>query len=155
MAAADAPADGISASHAVPYAGVATRAIGLALDVIIAQALALLGFGVLAVIASLVSNVHFDTAEKLLAAGGWALTIGIYFVAFWSLTGQTPGMQLMRIRVVRPDGSPPSVPRSIVRLVLLVLCIIPFFLGFLPVLFDDRRRGVHDMLARTLVLYAP
>jgi uncharacterized RDD family membrane protein YckC len=155
MAAADAPADVISAPRAVPYAGVVTRAIGLALDVIIAQALALLGFGVLALIATLVSSSHFDTAEQLLAAGGWALTVGIYFVAFWSLTGQTPGMQLMRIRVVGPAGDPPSVPRSIARLVLLLLCIIPFFLGFVPVLFDDRRRGVHDMLARTLVLYAP
>jgi uncharacterized RDD family membrane protein YckC len=155
MAAADAPADVISAPGLVPYAGVVTRAIALALDVIIAQALALLGFGVLAVIATLVSNSHFDTIEKLLAAGGWALTVAIYFVAFWSLTGQTPGMQLMRIRVVGPGGDPPSVPVSIARLVLLVLCIIPFFLGFVPVLFDDRRRGVHDMLARTLVLYAP
>jgi uncharacterized RDD family membrane protein YckC len=155
MAAADAPADDIGAPHVVPYAGVATRTLALTLDVIIAQAIALLGFGVLAVIASLVSNIHFDTLEKLLAAAGWALTVAIYFVAFWSLTGKTPGMQLMRIRVVGPDGDPPSVPRSIVRLVLLILCIIPLFLGFVSVLFDDRRRGVHDMLARTLVLYAP
>ena len=154
MAAADAPVDGISAPHVVPYAGVVTRAIGLALDVIIAQALALLGFGVLAVIATLVSSSRFDTAEQLVAAGGWALSVAIYFVLFWSLTGQTPGMQLMRIRVVGPDGEPPSVPRSIARFVLLILCIIPLFLGFAPVLFDDRRRGVHDMLARTLVLYA-
>lgn len=155
MAAADTPAGGVDLRHVVPYAGVATRTIALALDVIIAQAIALLGFGVLGVIATLVSNIHFDTVEKLLAAAGWGLSVAVYFVAFWSLTGQTPGMQLMRIRVVGLDGDPPSVLRSILRFVLLLLCIVPLFLGFAPVLFDDRRRGVHDMLARTLVLYAP
>jgi uncharacterized RDD family membrane protein YckC len=36
----------------------------------------------------------------------------------------------------------------------LVLAIIPCFLGFLPVLIDDRRRGLQDMLAGTVVLYA-
>src|SRR3954469_22692333 len=124
MAAADAPADDIGAPHVVPYAGVATRTLALTLDVIIAQAIALLGFGVLAVIASLVSNIHFDTLEKLLAAGGWGVTVVIYFFAFWRLTGKKTGLQLIRIGVVGPHGDPPSVPRSIVRLVLLILCII-------------------------------
>jgi uncharacterized RDD family membrane protein YckC len=153
MAAADAPAGRVDL-RAVPYAGIATRAIALAVDVIIAQALALLGFGVLAVIATLVSSVHFDTAEKLIAAAGWALSVSIYFVAFWSLTGQTPGMQLMRIRVTDADGNPPSVVHSIVRGIGLICCIIPLFLGFVTVLFDNRRRGAHDMIAGTVVVYS-
>jgi uncharacterized RDD family membrane protein YckC len=33
--------------------------------------------------------------------------------------------------------------------------IVPLFAGFLPVLIDERRRGLHDMLARTVVLYEP
>jgi hypothetical protein len=33
------------------------------------------------------------------------------------------------------------------------LCILFAFLGFVPVLFDRRRRGVHDMVARTTVRY--
>ena len=37
------------------------------------------------------------------------------------------------------------------RLIGLGLAIIPFFAGFLPVLVDDRRRGIHDMLAGTVV----
>jgi uncharacterized RDD family membrane protein YckC len=39
------------------------------------------------------------------------------------------------------------------RLIGLVLCIVPLFAGFLPVLVDDRRRGCHDMLAGTVVVY--
>jgi uncharacterized RDD family membrane protein YckC len=32
------------------------------------------------------------------------------------------------------------------------LTIVPLLVGLLPVLFDDRRRGVHDMLAGTVVI---
>jgi uncharacterized RDD family membrane protein YckC len=40
-----------------------------------------------------------------------------------------------------------------VRLIGLGLAIIPLFAGFLPVLVDDRRRGLHDFLAGTVVLH--
>ena len=43
--------------------------------------------------------------------------------------------------------------RSIVRLVGLALAIVPLFAGFLPVLFSERRRGLHDYLADTVVVY--
>ena len=39
------------------------------------------------------------------------------------------------------------------RFVGLVLAIVPLFAGFLPVLFDARRRGLQDFLAGTTVLY--
>jgi uncharacterized RDD family membrane protein YckC len=42
----------------------------------------------------------------------------------------------------------------VVRLIGLGLAIVPLFLGFLPVLVDARRRGLHDFLAGTVVLYA-
>jgi uncharacterized RDD family membrane protein YckC len=34
------------------------------------------------------------------------------------------------------------------------LCILPLFAGFLPALVDDRRRGLHDMIAGTVVVHA-
>ena len=78
----------------------------------------------------------------------------VYFVLFWSVTGQTPGLRAMRLRVATDDGSPPSLGRALVRLVGLILAIVPLFAGFLPVLFDRRRRGLQDYLAGTVVLYA-
>jgi uncharacterized RDD family membrane protein YckC len=79
--------------------------------------------------------------------------VGFYFVLWWSTTGQTPGMRLMGLRVLDPAGGHPGIPRSCLRLIGLVLCIVPLFAGFLPVLVDDRRRGCHDMLAGTVVVY--
>ena len=76
-----------------------------------------------------------------MAAVGWALIVGGYFTLFWSTTGQTPGMRLMRLRVVTYDGGRVHFFRALIRLGGLVLAIIPLFAGFMPVLFDDRRRG--------------
>jgi uncharacterized RDD family membrane protein YckC len=36
----------------------------------------------------------------------------------------------------------------------LALAIVPLFAGFLTVLVDDRRRGLHDILAGTVVVHA-
>jgi uncharacterized RDD family membrane protein YckC len=62
----------------------------------------------------------------------------------------------MRLRVVSADdGGRIGAGRSLLRFVYLVLCAIPFMLGFAPVLVDDRRRGLHDMLAGTVVVEVP
>jgi uncharacterized RDD family membrane protein YckC len=79
--------------------------------------------------------------------------VALYFVGFWAAVGQTPGMRLLNIRVVGRDDAPPSFARAVLRFVGLLLCIVPLFAGFLPVLFDERRRGAHDMLAGTAVVY--
>ena len=137
-----------------PYGGIATRGVALAIDVAIAQVIVFAGGAVFALVGSLVGGVHLDTTlERVVAACAWAATVGTYFVVFWSTTGQTPGMRLLGLRVVGPDGGHPGVWRSLVRLVGLALAIIPLFAGFLPVLFDARRRALQDYLARTGVMY--
>ena len=50
-------------------------------------------------------------------------------------------------------GPLPPWARSLVRLIGLVLAIVPFFAGFIPVLFTERRRGLPDLLAGTVVIY--
>ena len=138
----------------IVYAGLATRAVGLAADVAIAQVIVFSGGAVLALVASLVGgDLELETLGRVIAAVAWAAVVGCYFVLFWSTAGQTPGMRLMGLRVLDPSGGHPGVVRSSVRLIGLVLCIIPLFAGFVPVLVDDRRRGCHDMLAGTVVVY--
>jgi uncharacterized RDD family membrane protein YckC len=152
VAAAAAPQRVVTEAR-VPYAGIATRAVALALDVAIAQAIVFAGGAVLALVASLVGDQKFETVEKILAACAWAIVVASYFVLFWSTAGQTPGMRVLGLRVLGHDGRHPDVRHSVVRFVGLVLSIIPLFAGFLPVLVDDRRRGLLDMMARTTVVY--
>jgi uncharacterized RDD family membrane protein YckC len=138
----------------VPYAGVATRAVALAIDAALAQVIVFTGGAIVALVGSLVGDVRLDTLGRVLAATAWIAVVGTYFVLFWSTAGQTPGMRLMGLRVMTDRGIRPGVARSVVRLVGLGLAIIPLFLGFLPVLVDARRRGLQDFLAGTVVLYA-
>jgi uncharacterized RDD family membrane protein YckC len=53
------------------------------------------------------------------------------------------------------DGGILRPRRAVFRFACLILAAIPLLAGFLPILFDDRRRGLHDMLAGTVVVEAP
>ena len=139
-----------------PYAGIVSRTVALAID---AGALTV-GFavasGVLGLILSLFTAVEVSSPGAVISAAGlWSLVVAGYFVLFWTLAGETPGMRLMALRVVGGTGEPPRLGRSLVRLVGMILAAIPFFAGYALILFDDRRRGLQDMLAGTVVVYAP
>lgn len=92
-------------------------------------------------------------AEALLSLATAAVAIG-YFVLFWAAAGQTPGMRLMHVRVLskQSDGRL-TVWRALLRTLGLALAIVPCFLGFVPALFDRRRRALPDYLAGTVVVY--
>jgi uncharacterized RDD family membrane protein YckC len=135
------------------YAGIATRAVALAVDAAIAQAIVFVTGAVFALVASLVGDLELDTAGKVFAAAAWAVVVATYFIVFWTTAGRTPGMRLMGLRVLDPQGGHPGAFRATVRLVGLVLAIIPLFAGFLPVLVDDRRRALPDFMAGTVVVY--
>jgi uncharacterized RDD family membrane protein YckC len=111
---------------------------------------------VLGLILSLFTAVEVSSPGAALgAACVWSLVVATYFVLFWSLAGETPGMRLMALRVVGDTGEPPRLRWSLVRLVGMILAAIPFFAGYALILIDDRRRGLQDMLAGTVVVYAP
>jgi uncharacterized RDD family membrane protein YckC len=139
------------------YAGFVTRAIAFAIDVALvdlaAAAVAIVvGLGISAL------DVPDVVVTVAIAVGGVAFLawwVG-YFTMFWSTTGQTPGARVMGIRVVCARGGGALRPgAAVVRLGGMVLAALPFFAGFLLILVDDRRRGLQDRLARTLVEYVP
>jgi uncharacterized RDD family membrane protein YckC len=135
------------------YGGIATRAIALATDAALTGVIFMSIVGIAALVASLVGGLRPAWLVGALLASGWLLVAGTYFVLFWSSAGQTPGMRLLHVRVFGREGKPPSVGRSLVRLVGLALSIVPLFAGFVPVLFTEHRRGLADFLAGTVVLY--
>lgn len=77
----------------------------------------------------------------------------IYFIFFWVIAGFTPGQALLGLRVVRSDGRPVNLGRAVLRLIGYLVAALPLFLGFVWVLFDNRRQGWHDKIARTYVIY--
>ena len=77
----------------------------------------------------------------------------IYYVGSWVLMGQTIGKQLLGLKVVSIDGSPVSIKRGIIRYFGYWVSAIPLFAGYWWVLLDDERRGWHDRLSHTCVIY--
>jgi pimeloyl-ACP methyl ester carboxylesterase/uncharacterized RDD family membrane protein YckC len=136
-----------------PFAGFATRGVALVVDAVLAQLGFLVGAASVAVVASLVGASQSGWVTRTLAGSIWLVAAAAYFAGFWSSAGQTPGMRLMRVRVVDPEGMPPSLPRSLVRFIGLLLAILPLFAGFLTVFVDSRRRALQDFIARTVVLH--
>ena len=140
------------------YEGLVTRGIAFALDAAVINLVAIAVAGGVALALSVLS-VPKDSLDAVLIAAGGALflawSVG-YFVTFWSTTGQTPGSRWMRITVRSTyDGSILRPRRAALRFACLVLAAIPLLAGLLPILFDNRRRGLHDMLAGTVVVEAP
>ena len=76
-----------------------------------------------------------------------------YYVYFWTSTGQTPGHQVLHLRVVRTDGSPIDIGTAIIRYVGYVISIIPLGLGFMWAGWDSQKQGWHDKLAGTYVVH--
>jgi uncharacterized RDD family membrane protein YckC len=146
---------GRHAGESARYGGLVGRAIGLVVDAGLAHVTFLVVAASVGLVLSLADSLSPGWVEGAIAGGGWAVVVAVYFVSFWAATGQTPGMRIMRVRVVRADGGQLSVWRSFVRLVGLVLAIVPLFAGFLPVLFDPRRRALPDYLAGTVVRAEP
>ncbi len=138
------------------YAGLVTRTIAFAADGAVVN-------GVAAIVASTValclSVLHMPSdVERVIAAigaGVWLLWSVGYFAFFWSSTGQTPGDRLMRIRVRDARDRGPIRPlRAALRFGFLLIALLPLGAGLLMMVFDERSRGLHDRLARTVVVFA-
>ena len=157
-ATATATASALAAAAAMPveYVGIITRAIAFALDAAVINGVAIVVEVGAALILSIV-HVASDLKPALITIGAvvyalWGLG---YFVVFWSGTGQTPGCRVMQIRVVTANGLPIKPARAVVRWVGLFLAALPLLAGYVMILFNDKRRGLMDYMARTVVVEAP
>ena len=77
---------------------------------------------------------------------------GLYELYFAGISGQTPGMRLVHIRLISYRGTPPGPGRGLLRLVALCVSLLPAGLGWLWALFDREHRALHDHLAATYVI---
>ena len=136
------------------YAGLVTRAVAFAIDIaLIDLAAIIVGIVVGLGISAFELPDVVTTIAAVIGAVAFVVWWFVYFALFWSTTGQTPGARVMGVRVVCEKGGMLGVGGAIVRLVGMALAAIPLFAGFLLILFDQRRRGLQDMLARTIVVY--
>jgi uncharacterized RDD family membrane protein YckC len=134
------------------HAGAVSRALAMIVDGVFVN----LGFTAIVALVTLVDNAFGGSASGgssfAIAVGSttWVVMGSLYLVGFWSLAGQTPGMRFLGIRL-----SVHRLPfrRSVRRLIGLALSVLTLGLGFLGIVFGERRRGWEDRFAGTDVLY--
>lgn len=137
------------------YAGAVSRLAAYVVDGVALSVLFSAGTVVTAFLVSLITGSEPDLeVSQSLAAVGSALWWFGYFGASWAFAGRTIGMGLLGIKVVQPDGGRASAARSIVRALALPLSFALCGLGFLGILFHPQRRALHDLIARTAVVYS-
>jgi uncharacterized RDD family membrane protein YckC len=76
----------------------------------------------------------------------------LYYIGMWATSGQTIGKTATGMRIVSVDGSRLTWGKAIIRYLGYIISGVLLSLGFLWIVFDPRRQGLHDKLAGTLVV---
>lgn len=130
------------------FAGAGARLVGYIVDIIImtiAIVVAVIIFGLLAVVLPILGVIGIFIAVLLIPLA--------YFPYFWSKSGQTPGQKMMGIKVVRDaDGGPVSMGSAILRLLGYWVSGLVFYIGYIWIFVDKRKRGWFDLIAGTVVV---
>jgi len=114
--------------------------------------IAIMGFTFVVTAASRRSVVGSNT-DLAIIVGLTLLLFVLNFVVMAGTGGQTAGMRILGIYIVRVDGTPFTMKQAALRhLIGYPLSIVSFFLGFLWMLWDPRQQGWHDKLANTIVV---
>ncbi len=127
---------------------------------------------ILCKVASALADLHIPSSRvqgldfwlDLLLAGNPALfgAIGLtlaiactYSMIFHISMGRTPGMRVLKLRIIDVYGDDPSTPRALARTAGYLLSVASLGLGFIWIAFDSEKRGLQDWLAGTYVVKNP
>ena len=138
-----------------PAPGVEFGSPGARLVAVIVDNLIQWGLTLALVLASVILGAIFVPLGALALIAGLAFLF-LYFPYFWQKSGQTPGMRLMQIKVVRDaDGGPLGWGAAILRWIGYYISGLVFYIGFIWIFIDKRKRGWHDLIGGTVVIKAP
>ena len=101
------------------------------------------------------SNVDFSyqqaiDMESFVTIAFASLLYGALFES--SIWQATPGKKLLGIKVVDYDGNRLEFPQALGRVFFEYFSTATFGLGYLMIAFTERKQGLHDMIAKCLVV---
>jgi uncharacterized RDD family membrane protein YckC len=98
-------------------------------------------------------DLFLDSDPALVGAFGLTLAIGaIYAMVFQVTAARTPGMRVLKTRIIDLYGDPPSTGRALARTAGYLAGVATLALGFLWIGFDSEKRGLHDWVSGTYVV---
>lgn len=90
---------------------------------------------------------------ELVMLGVYSAASSVYFILMHGLRGATVGKMIVGARVVNLDGSPVNMGRATMRYMGETLSWMSFGIGYLMIAFREDKRGLHDLVAGTRVVY--
>ncbi len=135
-----------------PKAGFWLRFVAVFIDAIIVVAIQfVLGF-FLALAGAKVGRGGTEAMGGLLMIFGYVISFA-YYIILTGHGGQTLGKMILRIQVVRTDGTSIGYGKAFFREVIgKFISGIIFAIGYLMAAFDDQKQALHDRMARTYVI---
>jgi len=150
------PADGERDVRTVSgtYAGPISRLLAAGVDAALMFALFTLGVAGIDLLLGVFGDTGLegrgDSSWSVVAAVAWVF---IYVLVTTVIVGRTPGKGIVGLRVVTAAGFTVTPGRVLLRTVLLPVAAALLGLGLLPILVSRGRRGLHDLIAGTAVVY--
>ena len=126
--------------HEAELAGTGGRFVALFIDWLV--------LGIVSLIIGAVSEGGLETSGTF----QFLLTIVYTWYFLTRKEGQTPGKKLMKVRVVKLDGSPLSDGDAILRTLVSMVSGAVILLGYLWAFADSRNQTWHDKVVGTLVV---
>lgn len=138
-----------SAAAPVAYGGFWIRVVAYIIDAIILGIVGAVLFSIFGINFTEPDLENYDPTINVVSfVIGW-----LYFALMESSErGATVGKMAMGLRVVTSDGQRLSFMNATGRYFAKILSAIILLIGFIMVAFTDKKRGLHDMIAGTLVI---
>jgi len=138
-----------------PFASHGSRFGAFILDLGFAYIASFMGgmFGAQVATAFAQPHAHVAGSGFLLGWYFWGFGMGfVNMVILQGITGSSLGKMLFGLKVVNRRGEPMGVALAFGRRVAYYLSVIPLFLGFTTIFFNEKRRAIHDMICETVVI---
>lgn len=124
------------------FVQVGAYALGMLVGLVMAQAV-------------IMSEQSMELTNVQVIAGlvGLAWAFGYYLVSQASSWQATPGKRILGLRVVREDGQRVGVGLALGRYLAYIVSGLILGIGFLMIGWTDQKKGLHDMICGTRVVY--
>jgi uncharacterized RDD family membrane protein YckC len=148
-------------AYDLPYAPMSLRLVAFILDLVVTVSI-FLTFVTLAGIQLLARSdwgANSDPPEEVYYASALIMASFFIFVpwlyaALWWWRGQSIGQMAVHIAVTDRDGEHLTFWQAVVRVIFWPIAVLSL-VGLLPIFFDRESRGLHDMVAGTVVVELP
>lgn len=145
----------------VRYAGFWIRLLAYIIDGIIVEVAVVLVSGIIGFLIGIIAAARgmHETDQISAIAGGIGALIGLamvvaYYVVFNSGRWQaTPGKRVLGLHIITTSGKKVGGWLACGRYFAYIISSLPFCLGFMVIGWNEEKKGFHDMICNTRVIY--